>query len=103
MIQIHSSETIAQLLPELYSQLDPDSPMDTELSVAVSRFIRMLLLRTFRQLLVEDPVIELRWVLVLKKDPLLQVLKDTAWDDIEVLDSQGTFIITYNSGSENDN
>ena len=94
MILIDTSDTLVDLLPEVYAHLEPDTPLDLELPLAVRSFLKTLLLRAFRQALTPEPIPDLRWVLVLKADPALQCLTFMRWSDVEVIDIHGTFLLT---------
>ena len=93
MIQIHISDTLAALVPEVHRKVDPDTPLYSIPTDVVKRTLKLVLLRALRDILMADEDIELVWVLVIGKDPILNHLRTLKWDDIEVLDSMGTFII----------
>ncbi len=93
MILINTSDVLAQLLPEVHYSLDPDLPPDHELSFIARRYLKALLLRAFRQVLTEEHTFELTWVLKLKQDPCLCELSHRPWLDVDVLDTDGTYLI----------
>jgi len=95
MILIGISEVIAELLPEVCHSIDPDIPPSSDLPLEVRKYLRALLMRAFHRALSEEFAFDMRWVLQVKQDGLLTQLSDRRWIDVEVMDTDGTFILTF--------
>jgi len=98
MILINTSEELAALLPEVYYALDPDTPFAGEVPVTVRRCVRDLLLRAFFHALTEEYLYDGEWLTRIRRDRFLSSLAGRTWIDVEVVDTDGTYILTLEEG-----
>lgn len=95
MIIINHSAIIAELLPEITYSLDPDVPVEDELSLEAKKFIKALLMRAFHRCLSEEYSFDMRWLLRIRQDVHLSHLSDRVWLDVEVMDTEGTYLLIF--------
>lgn len=93
MIVINTSEVLADLLPEVCYSLDPDLPPDEELPAAVRRYVRDLILHAFFIALREDLKHHGEWLARIRQDRSFSTLSHRRWVDVEVVDTEGTFVL----------
>jgi len=93
MILINTSEALADLLPEVLHVHDPDTPCIGELPLAVRRCVRDLILRAFFHTLSDEYYFDKDWLTRIRRDRALSMLSDRTWVDVEVVDTDGTFIL----------
>ncbi len=98
MILINTSDTIAELLPEVSYALDPDTPCYGELPETVRQCFRALIMRAFFHVLTEEFLHDPTWLTRLRRDRFLSSLSDRVWIDIDVVDTDGTYILTFEEG-----
>lgn len=92
MILISTSEVIAEIIPELWYEIDPDLPLDDELPRDLRLRLGKLIFKTFRLVTTEEDF-SAHWMLRLKADHALRQLMDMNWVNIEVIDVDGTFLL----------
>lgn len=92
---IQESRILADLIPEVHYYMDSDSPVTDELLSCVSLYLSKLVRRAFHQLSEEAGCagLEPDWLRRLRSDPTLIELSILTWVEVQVLDSEGTFII----------
>lgn len=92
---IQESRILADLIPEVHYYMDSDSPISDELLSCVSMYLSKLVRRAFHQLDVDASCMhcEPDWLRRLRGDPTLIELSILTWVEVQVLDSEGTFII----------
>lgn len=95
MIIINHSAIIAELLPEITHSLDPDTPVEDTLPLEAKKFFKALLMRAFHLSLSDEYMFDLRWVLRIRQDVHLSHLSDRIWLDIEVMDTEGTYLLIF--------
>jgi hypothetical protein len=98
MIVINTSDAIADLLPEVYYALDPDTPCIGELPATVRQCVRALIMRAFFHVLTEEFLHDPDWLARLRRDRFLSSLADRVWIDVDVVDTDGTYILTFEEG-----
>lgn len=92
---IQESRILADLIPEVHYYMDSDSPSTDELLACVSLYLSKLVRRAFHQLADDTSLMhcEPDWLRRLRGDPTLIELSILTWVEVQVLDSEGTFII----------
>lgn len=92
---IQESQILAEIIPEIHYYMDTDTPMSDEILATVERYVSKLVLRAFHHLVEEGSYIALEpeWMNRLRKDPALLELSILTWVEVQVLDTDGTFII----------
>lgn len=98
MIVINTSPAIASLLPELYAFSDPDVPFfDSEFDLP--RMMRQhlcdMIMHAFRHRINPDQFYENSWLNLLRSDRFLSDFSEKRWLSIEVIDSEGTYILIF--------
>ncbi|MCY1278093.1 hypothetical protein D9M68_20070 [compost metagenome] len=96
MIVINTSQAIAELLPEVYFAFDPDVPfMEMDLSKMMRKHMRDMIMHAFYHALNNDQFYENEWLVMLRRDRFLDSFSDKRWIDIEVIDTEGTYILIF--------
>ncbi len=93
MILINTSEVLADLLPEVCYSLDPDTPFYDELTLEVRRYVKGLILHAFYHAIREDLKIHAEWLARIRQDQFLSSLSSRRWIDVEIVDTEGTFVL----------
>ncbi|QTH80340.1 hypothetical protein PA10_00140 [Pseudomonas phage pPa_SNUABM_DT01] len=93
MIIINTSEVIADLIPEVCHHLDPDAPFYDELPLDVRKYFKALILKAFNAAKQEDLYCNVNWLLRIQCDRSFIAVADRRWVDVEVVDSDGTFVL----------
>lgn len=91
---INTSATLAELLPEVCTVLDPDGYYDLEVVIPldVRRYIKNLILAAFWKKQMED-VLNQEWLAMIRKDQFFRAVEDFRWIDLDVIDTEGTYVL----------
>jgi hypothetical protein len=96
MIVINTSQVIAELLPEVYFAFDPDVPFEeTDLPRMMRRHLRDMIMHAFYHVLNNDQYYDNDWLVLLRTDRFLSNVQEKRWIDIEVIDTEGTYILIF--------
>lgn len=93
MIVIATSETLADLLPEICYVIDPDLPYSDDLPQLVRSFVRRLILHAFYVAIREDLQHHVEWLSRIRHDSTLAGLIQSRSFDVEVVDADGTYTL----------
>lgn len=88
------SEILAELIPEIHCYVDADTPLTSDLTEQLSRYLGKLVLKAFSGLSDEVLDFDPEWLRRLRKDPAFLQLSVVRWSQVTVIDLHGTFIIT---------
>lgn len=93
---INTSVVIADLLPEVCHSFDPDMPyMEVGLSDMVRKHLRDMVLHAFFHRLSPDQCYASDWLQRLRTDRFLNEVATKRWVDIEIVDTEGTYVIIF--------
>jgi hypothetical protein len=96
MIIINTSPVIAELLPEIYFAFDPDLPyLEMDLPRMMRKHMRDLIMHAFYHAITTDQFYENEWLTLLRSDRFLDSFSDKRWIDIEVIDTEGNYILIF--------
>jgi hypothetical protein len=91
---LQESQSLAELIPEIHCYVDADTPLTSDLTEQLSRYIGKLVLKAFFGLHGETIEFDPEWLRRLRNDPALIQLSVVTWVEVYVVDTDGTFIIT---------